>query len=207
MLSELTVKEFLGKTYGSDPVPGGGSVSALNGALAAALGAMVAGLTIGKKKYIEVEEEMKAITETLVPVVNDLMADIDRDSDAYNEVFGCFKLPKETEGEKAARKKAIEKATRHAAEVPLSVAKKTCAILPLLEDLVEHGNHNAVTDACVAAMCARTAVLGAVLNVRINLSGIADEDFVAKIQAECDKLTSEAISGEKIVLEAANKYI
>lgn len=207
MLSELTVKDFLAKTYGSDPVPGGGSVSALNGALAASLGAMVAGLTIGKKKYLDAEEEMKGIVETLVPVVNGLMVDIDRDSDAYNEVFACFKMPKETDEEKAARKEAIENATKHAAEVPLSVAKKTCAIMPLLVDLVERGNHNAVTDACVAAMCARTAVLGAVLNVRINLGGISDEAYVAKLQAECDRLVSEAISGEKAVLDAAQKFI
>ena len=123
MLTDLTVKDFLNKVAGSDPVPGGGSIAALNGALASALAAMVANLTIGKKKYAEVQEDMQAIAQEAERLMGDFTADIDRDSDAYDRVFACFKMPKETDEEKAARSAAIQEATKYAAQVPLEVAR------------------------------------------------------------------------------------
>ena len=128
MLTDLTVKDFLNKVAGSDPVPGGGSIAALNGALASALAAMVANLTIGKKKYAEVQEDMQAIAQEAERLMGDFTADIDRDSDAYDRVFACFKMPKETDEEKAARSAAIQEATKYAAQVPLEVARRACAL-------------------------------------------------------------------------------
>ena len=199
-LTELTVKDFLNKVAGSDPVPGGGSIAALNGALASALAAMVANLTIGKKKYAEVQEDMQAIAQEAERLMGDFTADIDRDSDAYDRVFACFKMPKETDEEKAARSAAIQEATKYAAQVPLEVARRACALMPLIAEVALKGNQNAVTDACVAMMSARNAVLAAVLNVRINLSSLKDAELVTRLQAEADGLEQEACQQEQALL-------
>lgn len=201
MLKDLKITEFIDKTAGSDPVPGGGSISALCGTISAALTQMVAQLTIGKKKYVEVEEEMKEIAQKAEGILNELVLDIDRDSDAYNMVFDAFKLPKETDEEKAKRSDAIQEATKHAALVPMDVAKKTFSLLPLIQAVVEKGNQNAITDGCVAMMCARTAVLGALLNVRINLGSLKDEAFVTNLATEAKKMEEEVQSIERKVLE------
>ena len=200
MLTELTVKDFLNKVAGSDPVPGGGSIAALNGALASALAAMVANLTIGKKKYAEVQEDMQAIAQEAEELMTAFTADIDRDSDAYDRVFACFKMPKETDEEKAARSAAIQEATTYAAQVPLEVARRACALMPRIAEVARRGNQNAVTDACVAMMSARNAVLAAVLNVRINLSSLKDQALVARLQAEADELEQQATAREQELL-------
>ena len=109
MLVDLTVKEFLNKVVGSDPVPGGGSIAALNGAIASALAAMVANLTIGKKGYELHEELMRHISEVALRQKATFVEDIDRDSEAYDKVFACFKMPKATDEEKAARSAAIRR--------------------------------------------------------------------------------------------------
>jgi len=200
-LSELSIKEFLSVTAGKEPIPGGGSVSALCGSLGAALGQMVAQLTIGKKKYADVEESMKELLPVFNSYLEELMFDIDRDSDAYNAVFSAFQLPKETDEEKAARTQRIEEATKIAAEVPLQVAQKACKLMDDIHTVATTGNRNAVTDACVAMMCARTAVLGALLNVRINLSSIQDKVFVEQLTKEANWLEKEAIEKETRLLE------
>ena len=196
MLTDLIVKSFIDKVAGSDPVPGGGSISALNGALATALSAMVANLTVGRKKYMEVSEEMEAVSAKLTAVTKKLIEDVDLDSDAYNRVFAAFKMPKETDEEKALRSQAIQKETKYAAEVPMDVAKSVFAILPLIETVAMKGNSNAVTDACVSMMCARTAILGALMNVRINLSSIKDEAFVAAMEKDADEMEKETVERE-----------
>jgi len=201
LLSELPVKEFLSVTAGNDPVPGGGSVSALCGALGAALGQMVAQLTIGKKKYADVEESIKELLPVFNSYLDELTQDIDKDSAAYHLVFSAFQLPKETEEEKAARAQKIQEATKIAAEVPLQVAQKACQLMDFIHTVATTGNRNAVTDACVAMMCARTAVLGALLNVRINLSSIQDAEFVDKLTKEAARLEKEAIEKEEHLLE------
>ena len=200
MLTELTVKDFLNKVAGSDPVPGGGSIAALNGALASALAAMVANLTIGKKKYAEVQEDMLAIAQEAQGLMTAFTTDIDRDSDAYDRVFACFKMPKETDEEKAARPAAIQEATAYAAQVPLEVARRACALMPRIAEVARRGNQNAVTDACVAMLSARNAVLAALLNVRINLSSLKDQALVARLQAEADELEQQATAREQELL-------
>ncbi len=207
MLAELTIKDFLARTAGNDPVPGGGSISALNGALAAALAQMVAGLTIGRKKYADREEEMKALAAHFEQVLGELVADIDNDADAYNRVFAAFKMPKESDEEKALRTATIQQETKHAAEVPMGVARKVCASLGQLVTVAEKGNQNAVTDACVAAMCARTAVLGALMNVRINLTSITDEAYVARMEAEAKELERQVLKTEQTVMNHLKKTL
>ena len=200
-LQDLAVKEFIDKVTGNDPVPGGGSVSALNGSLAASLAAMVANLTVGRKKYAEVNDEMEGLSARLTGLSAQLLNDVDRDAEAYDRVFAAFKLPKETDEEKAVRKEAIQRETKYAAEVPMEVARTVHAMLPLIDTVARKGNSNAVTDACVAMMCARTAVLGALLNVRINLTSITDEAFVKEMSAEAERLERETLAAEQQVLE------
>ena len=201
MLVDLTLKEFLNKVAGSDPVPGGGSIAALNGAIASALAAMVANLTIGKKGYEEHEELMQHIAGVALQEQNTFIEDIDRDSEAYDSVFACFKMPKATDEEKAARSAAIQEATKFAALVPMQVARNAYELMTVIMDVARLGNRNAVTDACVAMMTARTCVLGALLNVRINLTSIKDEAFVRRMAEKADFLESEAVRIEKKLLD------
>ncbi|MBB6275837.1 cyclodeaminase/cyclohydrolase family protein [Porphyromonas circumdentaria] len=205
MLTELTVKGLLAETAGEAPVPGGGSISALNGAIAAALTEMVANLTVGKKKYAEVEEEMKAIAAEVAPIQKELVLDVDRDSQAYDGVAQAFKLPKETDEEKAARSAAIQENTKKAALVPMEVARRTSTLLPRIEAVVARGNQNAVTDGCVAMMCARVAIVGALFNVRINLTSLKDEAFVAEMRAEADRLEADVMAREAKIIEYTKK--
>ena len=200
-LTDLTVKGFLDTTAGKDPVPGGGSISALCGSIAAALTEMVAGLTIGKKKYAEVEEQMKQLVERVQDIRQQLILDVDRDSEAYNVVFAAFQMPKETDEEKAARSAQIQEATKIAANVPMEVARRVYSLLSDIEEVVSNGNQNAVTDGCVAMMSARNAIIGALFNVRINLTSIKDEQFVADMTAEADRLEREVIEREAKVIE------
>ena len=205
MLTELTVKGLLAETAGDAPVPGGGSISALNGAIAAALAEMVVNLTIGKKKYADVQDEMAEIAKSAAALQKELVLDVDRDSEAYDGVAQAFKLPKETEEEKAIRSAAIQENTKKAALVPMEVARRASALLPAIEAVVAHGNQNAVTDGCVAMMCARVAVVGALFNVRINLTSIKDEEFVARLREEADRLEADILAREAAVIAHTKK--
>lgn len=199
----MTIQEFAMQTASNEPVPGGGSISALAGSLAAALTEMVAGLTIGKKKYADVEEEMKEAVEPMKAVCAQLLDDIKRDSESFDQYMQALTLPKETEEEKAARTEAMQNGLKAAVEVPLSVAKAACGILPYAETMVVKGNKTAVTDALVATMMARTAVLGAGFNVKINLESIKDQEYVDRIGKEVAELEKQAIEQEKKILAQA----
>ena len=200
-LQDLTLKEFLEKTYGKDPVPGGGSVSALCGALAASLAEMVTALTIGRKKYIDVEEEMLVYAPQMELARRKFLDFIDEDAEAYQLVFNAFKLPKETDEEKNIRNSEIQKATLQAALVPLRVAETAVSIMDVIFMIGSKGNRNAVTDACVAMMCARTAALGAILNVRINLAGLDDKEKAKELENKCMALIDEAQVKEASLLD------
>lgn len=207
MLTELTVKDFLNKVAGSDPVPGGGSIAALNGAIASALAAMVANLTIGKKNYADCEELMKQIAERAAGLKEEFVADVDRDSEAYDRVFACFKMPKATDEEKAARSAAIQEATKFAAQVPMEVARRAYGLMDTIAQVARKGNQNAVTDACVAMMAARSAVLAALMNVRINLGSLKAKEFALAMQAEADGLEQQALAKEKELLDEINRTL
>lgn len=200
-MKNMTLSAFTDRVASNEPVPGGGSVAAVCGTISAALSEMVARLTIGKKKYAEHENEMTEIIEKALTLRNKLIDYIEKDSIAYNKVMEAYKLPKETEEEKLKRKEAIEESSKLAATVPLEVASTSFEILHLAEAVVLKGNSNAVTDGLVAAMLARTAVLSAILNVRINISSINDEEFVRLYKEKSDELEANTLSYEKKILE------
>ena len=204
MLANMNIVDFLEKTASSDPVPGGGSISALCAAAAASLAEMVANLTIGRKEYAAVEEEMETISNKAFYYRDKLVKDIDKDSDAYKQVLKALKLPKGTEEEKSHRIKAVQEGFKNASLVPLSVAKDAFNIMELAENVIKKGNKNAITDGAVAAMIARTAVLSALYNVKINLSSIKDVDFVNEVAKEVILMESKIEKKEKNILSSVD---
>ena len=200
MLANDKITEYLDKAAAGTAVPGGGSVAALNAALAAGLTEMVANLTIGKKKYEAVEAEMTALAEKASQLREKLTAAIERDADAYTEVMEAYRLAKTTDEEKALRKQKIQEATKHAALVPLEVARDALAVIDLASQAILKGNKNAASDGAVAAMNARTAALAAIYNVRINLGSIDDQSFVEKLEQEVNQLQNQVVEKEKEAL-------
>jgi formiminotetrahydrofolate cyclodeaminase len=200
-MKNKTLEEFSKETASSEPVPGGGSIAAYSGALAAALSEMVANLTVGKKNYEDVEEEMKLIVEKADMIRKNMLVNIEKDCEAFDKVMEGFKMPKNTEEEKENRKKTIQEGLITAAEVPLEIAKEAFEIMPIAEIVVEKGNKNAVTDGLVSAMLARTAVLSALLNVKINLASIKDEEYVKKTGEIVKNLEKMAVEKEKEILD------
>jgi formiminotetrahydrofolate cyclodeaminase len=200
LLANLKITEYLEKAAAGTAVPGGGSVAALNASLAAGLTEMVANLTIGKKGYETVAEEMNDIAGKAAALREKLTAAIDRDAEAYSEVMAAFKLPKATDQEKELRSLAVQKAFKHAALVPLEVANHAVEVIDLAGRAVASGNKNAVTDGLVAAMNARTAALAALYNVKINLGSIEDDEFVKKLTREINDLEQQAKSKEQKIL-------
>ncbi|WP_101696591.1 cyclodeaminase/cyclohydrolase family protein [Clostridium minihomine] len=199
-MKNMTLEVFCATTASNEPAPGGGSVSALAGALAASLAEMVAQLTIGKKGYEDVSEEMTLLVPQAAALRAELLDEITRDSTSFNAYMDALGLPKETEEEKAVRRQAMQDALKEAAEVPLSVAKTAAKIMPIASVLVKKGNSNAVTDGLVAAMMTRTAVLGALLNVKINLGSIKDDTYVAKMKETIREIETAIIRDEAAVL-------
>lgn len=200
-LQDLTLKQFLEKTANNEPVPGGGSISALHGAVAAALTEMLANITIGKKNYSAVEETMKLNATKASALRTEFLTDIDRDAEAYNLVFEAFRLPKDTDEQKVLRSEKIQEATKVAAMVPMEVAERAFELLDLIGETTRKGNKNAITDGCVAMMTCRTAVLGALLNVRINLASIKDERFVKELSEKCNRIENETLRKEQELTE------
>jgi glutamate formiminotransferase/formiminotetrahydrofolate cyclodeaminase len=194
---------FLDALASGDQTPGGGSAAAYSAAMAAGLVAMVARVTIGKKKYKDVEEKMKAVVEKADRLRKELEAAVAEDSAAFEGVMAAFGLPKASDEEKAARRKAIQQATLKAAQVPLEVADKALQVLELVQVAAEKGNANAITDAGTAAELAQTAITGAGLNVRINLSGLDDRDEAANLTASLDGIKIEA----EVVLESVRAAV
>ena len=185
------------KTAANEAVPGGGSSSALNAAIASALGEMVANLTIGKKKYADVEERMRELAAEMSAYRSRFVNDIDRDADAYRQVMDAYRLPKESGEEIKVRDEKIQQAMKSASLVPMEVAETALEMLMLLAEMMEKGNSNAVTDGLVGAMTCRTAIMGALFNVRTNLGGIADDAFVGLMTKKSDRIEREALIKEE----------
>lgn len=200
LLVDKSVREFIDQTSQNCPVPGGGSIAALSAASAAALVSMVASLTIGKKGYEDSELEMKEIYEEANKYKEKFIGYIDEDSDAFHKVMDAFKLPKNNDEEKAARKETIQNALKYAAETPYKIAENAYKLMEYSEKVVVNGNKNAVTDGAVSAMMARGAVLSALYNVKINLSSIKDSEFVAEFEKKVLALEINVVEREKQVL-------
>lgn len=204
MLVNLTCVEFLDQLASDEPVPGGGSVAALTGGLAAALTAMVANLTIGKEKFAEVNDQMVQVENTMNQMKIAFTTFVDKDANSFDGVMKAFKLPKATDEEKNARTAAIQAGYKEAIAVPLAVAKAASELFDMIEFVVEKGNQNAVSDGLVAAMCARTAILSALYNVEINLSSVKDLAYVEKLGQEVKQLRHLAIKRESEILAKAS---
>ncbi|MCX8057713.1 MAG: cyclodeaminase/cyclohydrolase family protein [Ignavibacteria bacterium] len=203
-----SLQSFIDEIASSSPTPGGGSVSAFCGVLGCSLGLMVCALTIGKKKYENVQEEILSIKNNLESYKNSFLELYDSDSKAFDEVMDAFKLPKETEEQKRLRTETIEKATVKATEVPIKVIETCKNVLKDLVRLSEIGNQNSLSDAGVAIQLIKTCAEGAMLNVMINTKSLNDRDRAmnlvlnaAQILTEIDKISDEALNSIKKKLE------
>jgi glutamate formiminotransferase / formiminotetrahydrofolate cyclodeaminase len=186
--NEAGATAFLDELASEQPAPGGGSAAAYSGAMGASLVAMVARLTVGKKKYAEVESRMLDILAEAETLRAQLQAGVQKDADAFNKVMDAFRLPKDSD----ARANAIEQATHHAAEVPLETARLAARVLELAAEVATHGNSNAITDAGTAGSLAQTAIHAAGLNVKINANNVNDKDAAAGWLAELSQLENTA---------------
>ncbi|MCK4857913.1 MAG: glutamate formimidoyltransferase [candidate division Zixibacteria bacterium] len=196
--SSTGLKSFIDTVASSAPAPGGGSVSAVAGSLAGALGAMVCRLTIGKKQYAEVQERMSELlkkTDTLKEELNTL---VKKDADSFDAVMAAMKLPKDTDEQKQKRQEEIQQATIVATKIPLEVMRHSLETIKLAAEIAEIGNVNSVSDAGVGALMGRTAVEGAYYNVMINLPGIEDREIVDKIKTEAESILAQAEESVKL---------
>jgi len=183
-LIDFTCKEFANETASESPAPGGGSVSAYLGALGVSLGTMVANLSSHKPGWDERWEEFSNWAEKGQALKDELLYLVDEDTASFNKIMDAFSLPKSTDAEKEVRTNAIQEATKYATEVPFRTMQKAYESMEILKAMTITGNPNSVTDAGVGALCARTAVIGAFLNVKINASGLTDKKFVNDIIAK-----------------------
>jgi formiminotetrahydrofolate cyclodeaminase len=198
-LSDLPVSALLDALAAATPAPGGGSAAALAAAMSAGLIAMVAGLTVGRPRYAGVQDEMAAVLSRAETLRRALAGGADADTNAYLAVMAAYRLPKESDAQKAERAAAIAAAMRRAAEVPLKTAGWCAELLELAGRVAARGNPNAGSDAAVAALLAHAGLLGAVRNVRINLRDISDADFCRAAEAEASRLLRE---GEQLLAAA-----
>ncbi|MFO7611706.1 MAG: cyclodeaminase/cyclohydrolase family protein [Clostridia bacterium] len=202
-MKDLSIAKFAEITASKRAVPGGGSSAALCGGLAGALVEMVANLTVGNKRYAESEEKMKIARDRALILRQALLDGIEKDSNAYSAVMDAYRLPKSGEEEIRLRNTAVQEGLKKAARVPMEIASRAYDVLELSGEVVRHGNKNAKTDGLVSAMMARTAVLGALLNVKTNLELIEDEDFVRVMSQKVEELRSGCILRESEILAGA----
>lgn len=201
-IKTMTLSEFTQKTASKESVPGGGSAAALVGATAAALSGMVASLTTDKKGYEQHRPEMLNLLEKAEALRVRLLDDIERDCTSFDAYIAALTLPRETEEQRELRSAALQQALKSASAVPLEVAQTALEIMPLAKLAVQYGNANAVSDGVISAMMARTAVLAALCNVKINLGSIKDPDYVVKTAHQVRRLEQAAIQMEKDILAA-----
>lgn len=206
-LVDLTVQGFAEETASESPAPGGGSISAYLGALGAALGTMVANLSAHKAGWDERWKEFSDYAEEGQHLMQELLHLVDEDTAAFNRIMAVFAMPKTTEEEKAARREALEEATRYATEVPLRTMQCALRVFPLVRAMAEEGNPNSVSDAGVGTLAARSAVLGARLNVRINAAGLKDRTTADRLTAEADRIAEEACRIEQEILHLVEQKI
>ena len=199
--------EFADETASESPAPGGGSISAYVGALGVSLATMVANLSSHKRGWDERWEEFSEVAERGQKLKDALLRAVDEDTDAFNAIMAAFGLPNGTPEEKAARKAAVQAATKKAIEVPFRVMQDSLKSFEIIRQMAETGNPNSVTDAGVGALCARAAVHGAFLNVKINAAGLDDKAFAAQVVAEGEKMIGAADKAEAEILATVNSKI
>ena len=206
-LVDMTCREFADETSSESPAPGGGSISAYMGALAAALGTMVANLSSHKPGWDDRWEEFSDAAERGRELQDKLIHLVDEDTAAFNKIMDALGLPKGTEEEKAARKAALEAATLFATEVPLQTMKTAYEVFDVIESMAAKGNPASVSDAGVGALAARSAVMGAHLNVRINARDLKDRTVADALLAEAAEIAAKAAERETAILRMVNEVI
>ena len=206
-LVRMSCKAFAEETSSESPAPGGGSISAYMGALGAALACMVANLSAGKRGWESRWKEFSDWAEEAQQLMKELLALVDEDTDAFNRLMGAMRMPKSSPEQIEERDAAIEAATLYAGEVPLRTMKTAVKAFPLLRRMAEEGNPNSVSDAGVGALAARSAVLGAQLNVKINASGLQNRDDASRLLAEAEAVAADAIKAEEDILNIVNGKI
>ena len=206
-LISSSLKEFANETASESPAPGGGSISAYVGTLGVSLATMVANLSSHKKGWDERWEEFSNWAEKGQKIKDSLLQLVDEDTRAFDAIMQAFSLPKSTDQEKADRTLAIQTATKKAIEIPFSVMELSFASFEIIEAMAKDGNPNSVSDAGVGALCAKAAVMGAFMNVRINASGLKDQGFVSEILAKGKTLEEKAIAKEAEILKIVNEKI
>ena len=206
-LIDKTCKGFAEETASESPAPGGGSISAYMGALGAALGTMVANLSSHKAGWDDRWEEFSLWAEKGQALMAELLHLVDEDTEAFNRIMAVFAMPKTTDEEKAARSAALQVATLYATEVPLRTMKAAERVFEIVKAMAEQGNPNSVSDAGVGALAARSAVLGARLNVRINAAGLKDKVKAAELVGEADEIAARVVAMEQEVLKIVEEKI
>ena len=206
-LVDMTCTGFAEETASESPAPGGGSISAYMGALAAALGTMVANLSSHKAGWDDRWEFFSNWAENGMAVMNELLYLVDEDTAAFNKIMDVFGMPKGTDEEKAARAAAMEAATLYATQVPLRTMKAAYKAFDVVRAMAEEGNPNSVTDAGVGALAARSAVMGACLNVKINAAGLKDREMADKLVKEAEEIQTAAQKAEAEILAVVESKI
>lgn len=206
-LMDMTCTAFANETASESPAPGGGSISAYMGALGAALGTMVANLSAHKAGWDDRWEEFSRWAEKGQQIKDELLWLVEEDTHAFNKIMEAFSLPKNSEAEKLSRKQAIQEATRYAIEIPFRTLKKSFEIFELCEAMIHEGNPNSVSDAGVGVLCARAAMHGAFLNVKINATSLEDQTVVKSLLDEAEALIRKADQLETNLLLQVEKVI
>ena len=206
-LIDMNLAEFADETASESPAPGGGSISAYVGSLGISLATMVANLSSHKRGWDKRWEEFSSWAEKGQKIKDELLHLVDEDTIAFNKIMDAFGLPKKSKEEKAARAEAIEDASKYAIEIPFKVMQKSYESMEIIKAMAEIGNPNSVSDAGVGALCARTAVMGAYLNVKINASGLEDKDFVNKKLSEGLEIETKTKEFEDEILKIVNEKI
>jgi formiminotetrahydrofolate cyclodeaminase len=202
VFKDMSVEAFAYAAASRDPVPGGGSVSALAGCLAASLAAMVGALTLKKEAYADRAPEMHRLHDAAADLQKELLDAVDRDAQSYREVLAAFRLARSTEEERRQRSAAIQAAFRHATEMPMQVAETALRALELAGTAVRLGNPDMRTDAGVGVLLARSAALGALMNAKINLGSLEDEEFTVQTEKRIETIRQTVIRMESDILDS-----
>ncbi len=206
-LINMNLSEFVYETSSESPAPGGGSISAYCGAMGVALGTMVANLSAHKRGWDDKWEEYSNWAEKGISYQNQLLNLVDEDTNAFNQIMNAYSLPKESEHDISKRNKAIQDATKNAILTPFKIMKKSFDSMIIMKKMAEIGNPNSITDAGVGALCARTAVIGAFLNVKINCNDYNDKNYVNEILSEGQKIVEKCCQIEQEILKIVNQKI
>jgi len=186
--TEISCKEFVAELAGKSPVPGGGGASALVGAIGTALGSMVGSLTVGKKKYADVEQDVLDLMDKANRIQNELLGLVNRDAEVFEPLSRAYGLPKNTEEEKAEKARIMEQALRDACSVPLEIMELCCRAIDLQKEFAEKGNRLAISDAGVGAALCKAALIGASFNVFINTKSMADREYAEQTNKKANDM-------------------